>query len=64
MNKRLKVSVDELVSKLVRANELLVTLCLGLEESEIPFPPDLLDWWISHKKDLEEDEKPRIQLVN
>ena len=24
---------------------LLETLCVGLEESEVPFPPDLLDWW-------------------
>lgn len=28
---------------------LLRALCEGLEESEVPFPPDLLDWWEGYK---------------
>ena len=45
------------------ASGLLVTICTGLESEGIPFPPELLDWWCGHKKELE-DAKPRIQLVN
>lgn len=29
---------------------LLETICMGLEENDIPMPPELLDWWISFKK--------------
>ena len=49
--------------KLESANILLFTLCSGLEASKVPLPPDLLDWWISHKKELEEATKPRIKLI-
>ncbi len=48
------------IEKLNRANALLVTICSGLEAEGIPFPPELLDWWLGYKKELE----PRIQLVS
>ena len=49
-----------LEDELNKATDLLVTLCSGLEANDIPMPPELLDWWCTHKKANE----PRIQLVN
>jgi len=50
----------DIQAKLDIAEALLSTLCLGLEADGVPMPPELLDWWISHKK----ENKPRIQLLN
>ncbi len=30
---------------------LLRTLCLGLEETKVTIPPDLLDWWAGYRND-------------
>ena len=49
--------------KLDKANSLLCLICTGLEMDNIPMPLDLLDWWAGYKKEQEEAEKPRIQLI-
>ncbi len=56
-------TIKSLQDRLDIANDLLVTLCAGLESDEIPLPPELLSWWIGHQKELDEAEKPRIQLI-
>ena len=56
-------TIEELQGKLEIANSLLTTLCSGLDVSKVPMPPELLDWWIGYKKELEEAEKSRIQLI-
>ena len=46
--------------RLEQAEALLVTLCAGLEESGVPMPPELLDWWITYQN----KDESRIQLLN
>ncbi len=57
-------TIDDLRKRLKAANSLLCLICTGLEQDGIPMPLDLLDWWAGYKKEQEETEKPRIQLVN
>jgi len=44
--------------KLERAEGLLLTLCMGLLDTEIPLPPELMEWWLDY------NDKPVIELIN
>ena len=48
----------DLEARLNVAEGHLRTICMGLEESEIPLPPPLLDWWLGHQKDQEHETGP------